>query len=772
MDDKRAEVYRQPCYLLELHMDMCTKLNPCIGSGASSDASSGGFRECNAVVPCYYTWFTCQDTPNYTKGTRVFKFCNREAYIPGAYPLMKKEVTHLPVKVNAEKFKTEVGELRLDFDDFPLSSYDLANPEKNIGDYSLNEVDGASFWVTWKARNKNYTMRLAKFYRGFVDLDPDDFELEFTGGVYDIAVNPKGARIMIRSFLWEASDRKFPGQVSDFIVLKTAITANALSLIIDDGSETLDATSLFDVATVNQPRTLKIEDEYITYTSCTAAAGGTTFSGLVRGAYGTDPVAHEADVNIAQVTVYAEDDGATWTDCSRVLADHCLMDLLMFYAKIGIDYIKTYDHDITITDNIDDNDTTIPVSSLDSLPEYGIIRIGDEAIWFRATLAGDLINCRRGQYGTTAAAHTSGDSVLVFGVTEALGHWHPGLSFKARFESEKDVAGRIETWRACAFANVWPDTDGKINVSLQVPPITTYSKVITDDDIVKGTKTWTGNDKTRKSRIQVWYRPYKPDPKTSGEDKLQDDYWGLAGFRDAEAENENVYGDVQKQNIYGEWLDDSDDAKWVADHIYTRVHEGINKLEASLELKDDDISLMDLLKLKIAEDADASGTLREVFYILTSKVKDGWSRIKLIFEQAGFGGNFRYAAIGPPNPTLAHAIDENDVTIDVDISGTSMTIDDFDSGGHPHQIEIEEEEITYTTATLIEESSSWTIVRLTGVDRTSAVAASHSAGVEVVLLYSSAADDFARRYAWIGDASNLLDGDGDLVAEENGYMIW
>jgi hypothetical protein len=802
MDDKRADVSRKPCYLLKLHMDMCTKLNPSIGSGDSSGAPPD---ECNAVVPCHYTWFTCQDNANYTKGERLFQFSNWEAPLPGTYPIMDRRISQLPIKVNTDKFRTEVGELSVDMKDFPLSAQDTADPDKIRGGYSRMEVEGARFWTTWKARNKNYCGRRAELYFGYIDVDPADYELLFTGVLYDIAVSTsKGtAKVVLRSYLWETANKKFPIKVSDKIVLKGAMTAVSTVLFLTDGTHTFNGTALFDVATTNQPRTVKIQDEYITYTGLSyvtynpalpTTTGGTQLTGVTRGAFGTIPAIHALGEKAEQVTIYAEDDAALWDDCGRVLADHCFMDMLLFYAKVPIDYVKTYSHGVFLTADINASVTTIPVSSVADLPEYGVVRIDDEYIWYRGILGTDLINCRRGQYGTTAATHEGEPSeaaeVLVSAPTEAIGHWHPGLMLKARFESEKDVASRIESWRASTFTNVWPCSDGKIDVSQQVPPISTYDRDYTDADIVQGSKVWTGNDKTRKSRVEVWYRPRKPDPKTSGDDdkELEEEYFGMAGYVDFESENVNVYGDHKLQIIFGEWLDDIDDALWVAKHYWTRVHQGIASLEATMELKDDNAQLMDLVGLSIAEDVDADGILQRVFYLITSKVKDGINKIKMVFEQAGFGGTFRYAAIGPLNPTLKTSITATDPPatndyLDVNLSATTLLAYDFASGETPHQIMIEEEKITYTTATdwdtLFPGTAPNNAVRLLGITRArdGTAAAIHTAPVDVVMEYSAAAEDTRRRYGWIGSTGDpptgdQLDADGDFTEEEAGYMIW
>lgn len=68
---------------------------------------------------------------------------------------------------------------------------------------------------------------------------------------------------------------------------------------------------------------------------------------------------------------------------------------------------------ITISGDITDTDTSITLSSTTNFPESGVIQIGSETIFYGDIDSNDLINCQRGFDGTTAASHTSGDSVFV-----------------------------------------------------------------------------------------------------------------------------------------------------------------------------------------------------------------------------------------------------------------------------------------------------------------------------------------------------------------------
>ena len=73
----------------------------------------------------------------------------------------------------------------------------------------------------------------------------------------------------------------------------------------------------------------------------------------------------------------------------------------------------------TISSTILSTDTTIPVANANGLRSQGYINIGTETILYQNIgpdengVYNQLLNCYRGQNGTTAAGHTSGDSVYV-----------------------------------------------------------------------------------------------------------------------------------------------------------------------------------------------------------------------------------------------------------------------------------------------------------------------------------------------------------------------
>ena len=68
---------------------------------------------------------------------------------------------------------------------------------------------------------------------------------------------------------------------------------------------------------------------------------------------------------------------------------------------------------VTLNGTIASNATTIVVSNASGLTTTGFIKIGSETIGYTNVDGNSLINCTRGQNGTTAAAHTTGAAIYV-----------------------------------------------------------------------------------------------------------------------------------------------------------------------------------------------------------------------------------------------------------------------------------------------------------------------------------------------------------------------
>jgi hypothetical protein len=68
---------------------------------------------------------------------------------------------------------------------------------------------------------------------------------------------------------------------------------------------------------------------------------------------------------------------------------------------------------VTLSASISSTDTSITVSDSSQLASGGFIKIGTETIGYANVVGNTLTNCYRGQAGTTAAAHSSGDVISI-----------------------------------------------------------------------------------------------------------------------------------------------------------------------------------------------------------------------------------------------------------------------------------------------------------------------------------------------------------------------
>jgi hypothetical protein len=67
---------------------------------------------------------------------------------------------------------------------------------------------------------------------------------------------------------------------------------------------------------------------------------------------------------------------------------------------------------VTLNGNISATDTTITLSSTNDLPTTGFIKIDNETISYVNVNGNQLVNCYRGQNGTTAASHLTGAAII------------------------------------------------------------------------------------------------------------------------------------------------------------------------------------------------------------------------------------------------------------------------------------------------------------------------------------------------------------------------
>jgi hypothetical protein len=77
------------------------------------------------------------------------------------------------------------------------------------------------------------------------------------------------------------------------------------------------------------------------------------------------------------------------------------------------------DYTTTLSANITDADTTIPLSSATNFPGSGYIKIGSEIIFYSSKSGNNLLNCQRSQFGTAEQNYNSATTVYCDSITTA-----------------------------------------------------------------------------------------------------------------------------------------------------------------------------------------------------------------------------------------------------------------------------------------------------------------------------------------------------------------
>jgi hypothetical protein len=110
----------------------------------------------------------------------------------------------------------------------------------------------------------------------------------------------------------------------------------------------------------------------------------------------------------------------------------------------------------TLQATILDNTTSIPITSLAGVPNAGFIKIGSELIAFNEVQPASggnpayLLNCARGQAGTTAAGHTAG-AAITLSQKNSITVWptpNPGQTYQFvywRLRRMQDAGGGVKT---------------------------------------------------------------------------------------------------------------------------------------------------------------------------------------------------------------------------------------------------------------------------------------------------------------------------------------
>lgn len=262
-------ISRTPVTLLIVTLDAC--------------ANTFGVAPCTATgEPCYNTFHTCKDQPNYNRTTKDYQYCSADAPLPFAGPrpyLMRER----PLATEIKDKISSTGRITFDLADEP-------DGDVGIDPYLAQRttVPQTSYWRKLIARNPNYTGRPVKMLRGVLGMAMVDFDEDWSGNLEQITIASGIAKLEVVDPLKSLADVTVPPKIS------VKLAADIL--------EQSDSVSLDKIDGLPASGYVKTGDEVISYTGLNTTTRQLT--GCIRGALGTTAEPHSADAKVTLACYY------------------------------------------------------------------------------------------------------------------------------------------------------------------------------------------------------------------------------------------------------------------------------------------------------------------------------------------------------------------------------------------------------------------------------------------------------------------------------------
>lgn len=326
---------RIPVTLVQIDMDFCNL--------------SYGVSPCSAQIgvtgsqKCFNTNASCQDGANYDKGILTLTFSTGESdrYFPinNFLPFIKSNngkasVTTTAAEINpagSDGNKSPLGRresVTITFTDAP---YNDNLVDKYVDERSYDPSKKGSFWAKFLARNPYYNARGLRILEGFVGQPINEFLVRHY--IIDTITPPnaKGevqvkASDIIRKIDLDKAEYPF---VVDCTIAEEVTTSQ--DFVVAFGSKS-DFEITDDIVSYGY---IRVNDEIINYSGVTEdlALGTITFTGCVRGTYGTEISEHSVDDDVFRC---ARMQGKSWRIAAWLLENA---------GKIDQTYIPVFDWD-------------------------------------------------------------------------------------------------------------------------------------------------------------------------------------------------------------------------------------------------------------------------------------------------------------------------------------------------------------------------------------------------------------------------------------------
>lgn len=330
-DSERIVIGRSPMIALELDLDFCG--NTFGSSPCTASAAAGG--------ECYNTYNECQDTANYTKGTKIYRFLEARSDLPigveGYAAIVGYDLA--PTVIDPTKGVSPRGTITITLQDFTHHDRDV-DPYAATRTYDTNQ---GTFLGRLFARNPYYKKRFMRLRVGFNTKPFSWANFEDRLFVIDKVDGPdKQGRYKItgKDILKLVDDDQAQAPSPSTGTLSAAYTAGGTSLVLQTGEGADYNTDPYTGSAISGsvPGYVRIGDNVLKYTGVSTD----TLTGVVGGQFGSTDEDLDIDDSVQQCLYY---DAVNVVD----IADH----LLKQYGGIDESYIP-YDAGLTTPTGTDD----------------------------------------------------------------------------------------------------------------------------------------------------------------------------------------------------------------------------------------------------------------------------------------------------------------------------------------------------------------------------------------------------------------------------------
>jgi len=308
-DTSKVASGREPFQIVEIDLDTCSLtygVGACTASGASGSE-------------CYNTRSTCQDTANYTKATKTYRFCTSGARLPIGDTLIPclNSIRLRSPEINPVESIGVRGSASVTFNDFPHHDRGI---DTYVANRSYDAESQGTFFGKLKARNPYYVGRTMRVYTGFYT-DPFD-TANFLVHVYQIesisGIDSSGkVTIKAKDPLALTKKEKATCPIANSGVLLAAITGTPSTFTLTPtgvGNLEYDASGY-----------VRIEDEIIQFTR-----SGDVMTVVSRATWGSTSDDHAIDEKVQQCKA--------WSAANVV---DILTTLITDFTDVNTSYIDT-----------------------------------------------------------------------------------------------------------------------------------------------------------------------------------------------------------------------------------------------------------------------------------------------------------------------------------------------------------------------------------------------------------------------------------------------